>query len=176
MLKCLYYICRMKRTGCHCLVLNSLWSGSHEVVRQVDIRRGEVRGHVLDIDDLHFSITFTSTSDTLFTSLFLKHKKDALMTVFDGVLALFRHLDFRLDRVTLRETEDVYVHVAHQRQIIAQNRRSRKRNINQAPFSAPCPNADSCWNSSQNFWIPIDSPSTSIISQDSLLLWSAAEL
>lgn len=95
-------------------------------VPSVDVCQGEVRGHVLDLDELHSSIPFASTSDALFTSLLLKHKKNALMTVFDEVLALFRHPEFRSDRVTLWKSDDIYVHIADQRQIIAQNRNRRR--------------------------------------------------
>lgn len=105
---------------------------SLQVVRPVDVCQGEGRGHILDLDELHSSLPFASPSDALFTSLSIKHKKStlstvlALSTIFDDVLALFRHPEFSSGKVTVQGTDDIYVHIANQRQIIAQNR-NRKR-------------------------------------------------
>lgn len=99
---------------------------SLQAVRPVDICRGEVRGHVLVMDELHSSIPFASTSDALFTSLFSKYKDTVLTKFFDDLLALFQHPEFRSDRVTLRGMFDLFDHIAAQRQIIARNRNEQR--------------------------------------------------
>lgn len=75
----------------------------------------DVQGCVLYIQDLHSKITFTTPSDALLTSLFIKYGRTTPLELFDDFLSLFQHADFRADGVTMKSSEDIMDHIAEQR-------------------------------------------------------------
>lgn len=86
-----------------------------------------VDGCILTIQSIHSSIPFTTPSDALFGSLFVKFN-DVSLEVFDAMLALFRHADFHPNAVTFKGPEDISEHIAVQRQRNARNRDSSRVN------------------------------------------------
>lgn len=83
-----------------------------------------VRGCDLTIEDFHSSISFPTPSDALFSSFFIKYTGTVPMSLFDELLALFRHDDFHPDQVTIQEPENIMNHIASERQLIAKERNS----------------------------------------------------
>lgn len=83
-----------------------------------------VRGRVLDIKKIHSSISFSTPSDALASSLFIKYVDAAgvPLSLFDDLFTLFRHADFRADRVTLQRSEDILDRVANERRAIVFSR------------------------------------------------------
>lgn len=76
------------------------------------------------MNEPHSTSSFASPSDALFATLVNKYKDVVAKELFDDVLALFRHPEFRSERVTLRETDDIFVtvHIADQEQVTARSR------------------------------------------------------
>lgn len=76
------------------------------------------------MNEPHSTSSFASPSDALFASLVNKYKDVVAKELLDDVLALFRHPEFRSERVTLRETDDIFVtvHIADQEQVTARSR------------------------------------------------------
>lgn len=93
-----------------------------------------VVGDVLRIQDFHSSIPFTTPSDALFSSMFVKFQSTP-MELFDAMLALFRHADFHSNAVTIQKSEDILDRISIQRQQIAKDRNSRRVTIQIAASS-----------------------------------------
>lgn len=76
----------------------------------------------------HSTTSFASPSDTLFASLVIKYKDAVAKELFDDVLALFRHPEFRSDRVTLRESDHIFntVRIADQEQVTTRSRATER--------------------------------------------------
>lgn len=85
-----------------------------------------VDGCVLTIQDIHSSIPFTTPSDALFSSLFVKFKGTVPMELFEAMLALFRHADFHSSAVTIQKSEGILDRISIQRQQIAKDRNSMR--------------------------------------------------
>lgn len=83
-----------------------------------------VRGSVLDIKKIHSCVSFNTPSDALISSLFIKYTDATGMplSLFDDLLLLFRHTDFRADGVTFHTSENILDRIAAERRIIANDR------------------------------------------------------
>lgn len=74
-----------------------------------------VQGCVLYIQELHSKIAFTTPSDALLTSFFIKYSRKVPLELFDDLFSIFQHADFHADRITMKISEDIMDHIAEQR-------------------------------------------------------------
>lgn len=98
-----------------------------------------VQGCALYVQDLHSKIAFTTPSDALLTSLFIKYVRTTPLELFDDFLSLFQHADFRADGVTMKSSEDIMDHIAEQRRAdhVYSQEMTKSPHVHQAHISHP---------------------------------------
>lgn len=119
--------CAALSTFYHCLrmTMNSLFDN--------------VQGCVLYVQDLRSRIAFTTPSDALLTSLFIKYGRTTPLELFDDFLSLFQRADFHTDGVTMKSSDDIMDHIAEQRRAdhVYSQEMTKSPHVHQARISHP---------------------------------------